>query len=220
MAAKGAFLTIEDPGESPVMLWFRDHKDYQHDCCLTWPFARLQSGYGQFGGRRIGAHRFMCELRNGPPPSPGHQAAHSCGRGSDGCVNPKHLSWKTNAENQLERYQHSGLVRGTKITLAQVVEIRALQGKQKTGETAKLYGTSETNVRDIQSGRTRSGPRQRRPFEAHEVLLIRSTPWQEKSAAQFATEFGCSRGIIERIRQGASYRWVTDASVIPSAQHS
>lgn len=159
----------------------------------------------------------MCELRNGPPPTPGHQATHSCGRGADGCVNPNHLRWKTNAENQLERYQHSGPVRGTKLTLAQVAEIRALKGKQKTREIANLYGTSETNVRDIQSGRTRSGPMQRRVFEDREVLLIRATPEAVKSTSQFAREFGCHRSVIERIRFGTTYKTIGADTLVPSA---
>lgn len=185
--------------------WLEDHADYSGDDCLPWPFVRWSSGYGFFGLPPLGAHRYMCELKNGPPPTPKHQAAHSCGCGQDGCVNPNHLSWKTNAENQVERYQHSGRVNRTKTTPAQVDEIRALKGNERTAVTAKRYGISETTVRDIQSGRT---ARTSKYIPDDQIRLIRSTPWQIKTAKKWAAELGVSRMTIERIRQGVSYQCV------------
>lgn len=84
-------------GEGKTIKWLRAHTDYSHDWCLIWPFVSKLHGYGQFGylGKNYYAHRFMCELAHGPAPSPLHEAAHSCGRGHEGCVNPQHLSWKT-----------------------------------------------------------------------------------------------------------------------------
>lgn len=95
--------------------WLVAHKDYAGDDCLTWPFSRVQQGYGNFGhlGMVQYAHRFMCELAHGPAPTPQHQACHSCGRGHEGCVNPRHLEWKTPRENQLDRRRH-GTHRGSK----------------------------------------------------------------------------------------------------------
>lgn len=196
--------------------WLEDHVDHVGDDCLIWPFVRWSSGYGFFGLPPTGAHRYMCELKNGPPPTPQHQAAHSCGRGHDACVHPKHLSWKTNAENQVERYQHSGPVKRTKISPAQVDEIRILKGREKTSLTAKRYGISETTVRDIQSGRS---ARTSKYIPDDQIRLIRSTPWQVKNSRQWAAEFGVSRGTIERIRQGVSYQWIdADTSQHASAQ--
>lgn len=194
--------------------WLEDHADYAGDDCLIWPFLRWSSGYGYLGAPAVGAHRYMCGLKNGSPPTPQHQAAHSCARGHEGCVHPLHLSWKTNAENQLERFQHSGPTKATKLTVAQVAEIRALKGTKKTGETAKQYGISETTVRDIQSGRARNSARPRRVFEDHEILLIRST--RNKTAAQLAKEYGCTVGVIDRIRQRVSHTWAQ--SQLSSAQ--
>lgn len=48
----------------------------------------------------------MCQKAHGDPPSPKHDAAHSCGRGHEGCVNPNHLSWKTKKQNQADRITH------------------------------------------------------------------------------------------------------------------
>lgn len=76
--------------------WLEDHKDYPHDYCLIWPFAREgRVGRGMLGhnGKSAWAHRLMCEMVRGPAPIDKPQAAHSCGNGDQGCVNPRHLSW-------------------------------------------------------------------------------------------------------------------------------
>src|SRR3990167_5821208 len=91
-------------GKGKAAAWLRAHADYHGDDCLIWPFARKQDGRGQIGyeGETYGAHEFMCILVNGPAPSPIHETAHSCGNGHGGCVNPKHLSWKTPTENHID----------------------------------------------------------------------------------------------------------------------
>lgn len=137
--------------------WLVAHRDYDGDDCLMWPFARTQSGYAQCNafGKIVSAHRFMCEHRNGPPPTPKHHAAHSCGRGPDGCVNPRHLSWKTNSENQLDRQAHGTSKNGKrwKLTPEQVAEIRAQQGKEPIKSLAERFGIKDATVRQIHSGR-------------------------------------------------------------------
>jgi hypothetical protein len=197
-------------GSSPTKDWIRKHLDYSDDWCLIWPFSRSQAGYATFGVKATAVHRLMCEYRNGPPPTPKHQACHSCGRGKDGCVNPKHVSWKTNAENQIERYQHSGLTKRAKLTPDQVEEIRALKGKMPVGDIARTYGVTPLNIHRIHAGKLwhKTSTLITRTFSPEEVMLIRSTPWQVKSAGQFAKEFGVNRAAIDRIRTGKTYKWV------------
>jgi hypothetical protein len=77
----------------------------------------------------------MCELVNGPPPL-GALAAHSCGRGHDGCVDPRHLRWAT-----------------YKLTAEQVAEIRSLRGKKTQRQIAEEYGISVGHVCSLQTGR-------------------------------------------------------------------
>jgi hypothetical protein len=197
--------------DAPSKRWLEQHLDHaDREFCLIWPLSRAQNGYPVCGANNaIRPHRIMCEHRNGPPPSPAHQAAHSCGNGHLGCVNPWHLDWKTPSENQLERYQQSGLAPRAKLTPAQVDEIRALKGRARTVDIAHQFGVSEANIRQIQSGKTWFAESQRRrPFTADEIMLIRATPQAEKNARQFAAEFGVSMGIIHRIRAGRSYQWV------------
>lgn len=126
--------------------------------CLTWPYQRSGGGYGYVGkgSARLGAHRVVCEAYRGPPPSPRHEAAHSCGNGHLGCVNPRHLSWKTPSENQADRLAHGTMLRGSshpgaQLTESAVQEIRALRGVVAGKEVARRYGVSRATVSQIQS---------------------------------------------------------------------
>lgn len=70
--------------------------------CLTWPYACNADGYGMVwrDGKLNNVHRLLCEAIHGPPPTPDHQAAHSCGNGGLGCSTKRHLSWKTRIQNK------------------------------------------------------------------------------------------------------------------------
>jgi hypothetical protein len=155
MPFKGKYSTPADPLGNKTMLWIRDVAlTLQTDLCVGWPFTRIRTGYGRFGRQRknIYAHRYICEWAHGPAPTPKHQASHSCGNGHLGCVNPRHLSWKTNSENQLERREHGTAKNGKrwKLTPAQVAEIRAAEGQERTDIVAARYGIRESTVRGIQ----------------------------------------------------------------------
>lgn len=78
--------------------------------CIKWPFSCTPQGYGQtyYQGEVMGAHRVMCILAHGVPPGETHQAAHWCGKGADGCVNPNHLRWATPAENIADKFHLHG----------------------------------------------------------------------------------------------------------------
>lgn len=139
--------------------WLTVHVDWSGADCLIWPFSRNDRKYGRFGtedGRREYAHRRMCELVNGPPPTPEHEAAHSCGRGYDGCVHPGHLRWDTKQGNASDRTLHGTEVRGedcwnAKLTEADVRAIRKLQGLEVQRITAERYGVSRATIGDIQN---------------------------------------------------------------------
>lgn len=88
--------------------WILAHARYSGDDCLPWPFTRDWQGRGLLGvhGKIRKAHRVMCEAAHGPAPTKLHHAAHECGNGHLGCINPRHLSWKTKEENARDRIRH------------------------------------------------------------------------------------------------------------------
>lgn len=77
--------------------------------CLEWPYSGNNWGYGQLtvAGRLVVASRFVCEIAHGDPPTPEYQAAHSCGNGHLGCVNPQHLRWATPKENSADKIRNT-----------------------------------------------------------------------------------------------------------------
>ena len=135
---------------------------YDGDDCLIWPFTRSDNGYGAWNTDRdkIGVtivSRRLCIEVYGPPPSPDHQAAHSCGRGSHGCVTKNHLSWKTRVDNDADKIVHGTTNRGercasAKLTAADVRAIRDMPGTHK--EIAKRFGVSHGAIQAIKA-RTR-----------------------------------------------------------------
>jgi hypothetical protein len=136
------------------LAWVLGHKDHRGDDCLIFPFGISSSGYGLIyvDFRRVHAHRYMCELVHGPAPTPGHQAAHSCGNTK--CVNPSHLSWKTPSANQLDRHKHGTIGSRYRLTPDQVAEVRRLNGRERRVDTAKRFGVSPTAIWHIQTGKT------------------------------------------------------------------
>jgi hypothetical protein len=106
-------------GKGKGIAFLREHVSDPDGECVIWPMSRNSNGYGMFGfeGKVYWTHRYMCELVNGPPPTPEHEAAHSCGRGKDGCIHPKHLSWKTKSGNMLDAVRH-GTHRGSRYGIA------------------------------------------------------------------------------------------------------
>lgn len=129
---------------------------YTGDDCLLWPYTCCTAGYGSVGfdGTVHLAHRTMCRLAHGEPPTTKHHAAHECGNRA--CVNPNHLSWKTPRENQFDRPGHGRPFTGRRKTMTaeQVREIRRLKGQKTSIALAKRFGCTESNIRHIQTWAT------------------------------------------------------------------
>ncbi len=145
------------PGEP---MRFIDEVALLHDGmeCLFWPYAKRTGGAAtvQINGKLESVARYICSVVNGEPPTPTHEAAHSCGKGHLACIAPIHLSWKTPKENQADRLVHGTDRRGeksptSKLTEADVIQIRGLQGTLSQSKIADQFGISREHVGHVQS---------------------------------------------------------------------
>lgn len=148
-------LLVPMPERGSRQAWLRDHVSWQSDECLTWPFARHPSGRSTLGDKK--PSRIMCELAHGPAPSPLHVAAHSCGKGHEACVSPRHLRWATPAENVDDMRRHGTMCRGeaiawSKLTEADVLAIKQLEGHARLSDVARRFDISPPHVKKIWSG--------------------------------------------------------------------
>lgn len=137
--------------------WLEANAAYGGEDCLKWPFSASSHGRGTVtvDGKTMPAPRYMCILANGEPPTSKHHAAHTCGKGHEGCVNPKHLVWKTPKENEADKMKHGTLRRGTAVNTNKLNEndvrcIRELLTFGTSGvEIAKMYGITPAMVSRI-----------------------------------------------------------------------
>lgn len=133
---------------------------HEGDECIPWPYAKYPNGYGtlHYEGKQQPANRVMCKLKHGSPPAPGHQSAHSCGKGHEGCINPNHLKWKTAVENAADKIGHgtdpSGERNGMAIlTIEQVRYIKRMKGRKTAIRMSKEFGVSAAAIDAILAGK-------------------------------------------------------------------
>lgn len=129
---------------------------YDGDECLSWPFGRNAYGYGlaTVDGQQKIASRILCEMVHGAPPNTNYDAAHSCGFGAQGCTTKSHLRWDTRAGNMADKIAHGTLLRGERSNLSKLSEadVREIRELAKTGaqrEIAAHYGIDQSTVSDI-----------------------------------------------------------------------
>lgn len=141
--------------------WIMQHKDHDGEECLFWPHTRLTNGYGVVqtdDGRRRIASRVMCEVAHGMPIHEDMQAAHSCGNGNKGCMNPKHLRWATVIDNCHDKYDHGTHLYGEKAPWSKLTEHQVKQAKYELSHVsgpkiAAMLGVSPWTIYSIRQGR-------------------------------------------------------------------
>lgn len=135
---------------------------YTGDDCLIWPFPYGDAPYPttRWKGKCNSVHVHVCTLAHGPRPE-GEKitVAHSCGRGTDGCVNPNHLSWKTQRENIADKKSHGTEPVGeerwsSKLTEKEAIEIISMRGNgMKQKDIGEIYGIEQAHVSAIMTGK-------------------------------------------------------------------
>lgn len=147
-------------GTGKIVAWLRENASHEGKNCLKYPFyIDPKLGYPLFGfeGKILYAHRFMCELKNGPPPTDNHEAAHTCGNAHMGCINPNHLKWKTRIENAQDRLKHGNYndhkgKRHYRLRPEQIAFIRECKGIITQWELSEIYGVSRQTISGIHTG--------------------------------------------------------------------
>jgi DNA-binding XRE family transcriptional regulator len=134
----------------------------ESDECVVWPFTLDRYGYGRIThmGMRT-AHRAMFAMAYGDVPA-GHEVMHSCDNRA--CINPKHLSSGTHAQNMRDMAARGRATGGiwnvdnrgerhpkAKLTEKAVAEIRMLYASDRIlqRELAERYEVSRKTVSDI-----------------------------------------------------------------------
>lgn len=191
--------------------------------CVPWPLFRDVNGYGRVGleGKAQWAHAVMCRLAHGDPPTPKHEATHSCGNGKEGCVNPRHLSWGTRSRNQLDRRFHGTKALSgyrsirRKLMPEDVAAIRSMRGQRTQREIAAQFGIADATVRDIFAGRIHNPKGPDRDWLPPEVDRLREAITRQMTMAEAAVFLGRSKGSVHgklhklglRAFDGRTRRW-------------
>lgn len=143
--------------KTPIARNFLDKTiGYMGDDCVIWPFSRNNKGYGEIrvNHKKYYAHRFICEIVHGEAPTAIHHASHLCGNGHKGCMNPRHLAWKTPSENEADKIIHGtksvGQKQGrSKLTDDQILKIREMARTYTQDEIAHQFGVMQPIISRI-----------------------------------------------------------------------
>jgi hypothetical protein len=126
------------------------------DTCFIWPFGSNSKKYPtiKMYGKSQLVTRIICERTNGAPPTPKHEAAHSCGKGALGCISPRHLRWATRTENEGDKVIHGTVIRGmksyrSKLTDTDILEIRKLVNFLSQTEIGKMFNVGRGTISKI-----------------------------------------------------------------------
>ncbi len=74
------------------------------DTCVTWPFHRNKAGIARWGKGQNACPLILSMIVRPTPDKP--LALHECGKGHEGCVNPKHLYWGDHKDNYEDAMNH------------------------------------------------------------------------------------------------------------------
>lgn len=207
-----------------------------HRDCILWPYYCDPLGYGKcYDPNKLKAGlatRAVCELVYGDPPTPRHQAAHSCRNPS--CVNPHHLRWATPQENANDQIEHGTTTRGEKshsarFTVSEVVAIRERYAKGDIYQVdlAAELGLSLHALHEMLTGESWAdapgplieNPKKGLPGEKHPLarltnelaraILLEYAQEPHPTLADLGRQFNVSYGTIRNVVHGFSWTEAT-----------
>lgn len=147
-----------DPAKPGELLEFYENVvlQYDGDECLIWPHSKSGKGRGMMKVRGVKktVSRMVCEHFHGAPPTPQHQAAHSCGNGHIACVTKRHLRWATPRENYHDSVLHGTAKMLSILSEEDVRRIKKLKRKIPQRLLARRYGVSENTISNIHRDKT------------------------------------------------------------------
>jgi len=158
------FKRYGDPFAGPTLkntitAWIGGALVTETDECIVWPFNTTTKGYpsARINEKQALAHRHMCTLAHGEPPSEGLHAAHECGNRR--CMNKRHLSWKTPKENEQDKFRHGtrkiGVSPSAKLTAEKVYGMRLMvKAGASCASTAEAFGVSRVAGWAAATGKT------------------------------------------------------------------
>jgi len=135
-------------GEAKAFL--ENAKNLNVDDCVLWPYNQsLGYGFIHINKSNVGAHRWICEEVNGPPPFEKAEAAHLCGYSL--CINLRHIRWATHSDNCKDRKRHGSVPVGekasrSKLNREQVLFIRKDMETSKEKKKSAIRISEEFNI--------------------------------------------------------------------------
>lgn len=154
-ASHGDPMTVLQAPAGDALYWIKENSSYSGEECLIWPFGKGNGGYGsiRFEGESKKPSSVMCLVAHGEKPDPASEAAHSCGNGKSGCVNPGHLRWASRKQNHQDRFFHGTLK--TNLTVSDVASVKSMyQRGDRQAQISKKLGISRAAISSIVNEKT------------------------------------------------------------------